>query len=163
MSAANGEILWKQPVKMEDTLTAEQRKKMEESRGEIEKLKAEMEDLNRQGRGMGRAIGRAADSERAALEQQRSEVTERSDAIAKKEAEMGGVTEPPAHRANGYTSPTLVSDGEGFMVLAPGSWPLSTSKGSAYGRSCTNRRRASGDIAPHPARRRQADQSFRNQ
>jgi uncharacterized protein (UPF0147 family) len=97
VSAAKGEILWKRPVKMEDTLTAEQRKKMEESRGEIEKLKAEMEDLNRQGLEMGRTIRRAADSERAALEQQRSELRERSDAIVKKLAEMGGVTEPPTH------------------------------------------------------------------
>lgn len=117
VSAAKGEILWKQPVKMEDTLTAEQRKKMEENRGEIEKLNAEMEDLNRQGLEMGRTIRRAADSERAALEQQRSELTERSDAIAKKLAGMGGVTEPPTHQANGYTSPTPVSDGKGAFVV----------------------------------------------
>ncbi len=112
LSASDGQLLWAKSVSIADALTPEQRAEWESNQASIKKLEADVAEISAEYRGMGRKMRGAKGEERAKLEAEREALAAKRDAVMAELNEAGGFTQPETHPSNGYTSPTVVSDGE---------------------------------------------------
>ncbi|MGF1449482.1 MAG: PQQ-binding-like beta-propeller repeat protein [Opitutales bacterium] len=117
LSAESGEILWSKATVMEDALDAEAIEKLERNRETIATLQADLVKLRQEQRGMRRKIRQAKGEEKEQLQARRSELSETINQKETALANMGGLMKPRTHEANGYSSPTPVSDGQSVYAV----------------------------------------------
>jgi len=115
VSAKDGSILWTASTPMEVALTTEQAEKMEQNKAEVEKIEADLQKLNRDLRNQRRVVRGAEGEEKEKAQAKEMEMRTKQEALMERLASLGVIT-PRTHPANGYTSPTPVSNGEQVFV-----------------------------------------------
>jgi len=115
VSAADGSILWTASTPMELALSPEQAEQMEKNKAEVERIEQELQKLNQQLRNQRRKVRGAEGEEKQKAEAEERQMRSKQQALMDRLASLGVIT-PRTHPANGYTSPTPVSNGEQVFV-----------------------------------------------
>lgn len=111
----SGKILWKQQLRMEAVFPAEKVALMKEKSQQLNGLEKQKRTARKAQRKLKRKLKKATDKD--GIKQEIQEKQEQIKSLDKQINKLAEFAEPRTHNANGFTSPTPISDGERVYFL----------------------------------------------